>query len=213
MRIYPDPELPDVLVQWVPDLDCKDDGDRVVVSLSTIEPDAEAGRIEVPCRDGSARFDDVARVEYHVAAHVEDAAGEVLGGSSVDIDLRDGLSERVDAFFGRYRSSNFRVRWTFAVGASCESLGVRFVQLAAFPAEQDQLFSSWSVPCRAPVFVNAIPPPGMYTLSAVAVAASGVVATAPPSAPFEIVRDQITDVGTLVLSPCGGECPGLARRR
>jgi hypothetical protein len=100
MRIYPDPELPDIVVEWFADFDCSADSDRVVVALSTSDPVGEVGRAAVPCRDGSLRFDDVARVQYHLSAHIEDPSGDVLGGYDTDIDLRDGIDERVSTFFG-----------------------------------------------------------------------------------------------------------------
>jgi hypothetical protein len=200
MRIYPDPELPDVVVEWFTESDCSDDSDRVVVSLSTVDPPAEVGMATVPCRDGSVRLDDVARVRYHVAAHLEDLTGAVLGGYDTDIDLRDGLNERVSTYFGRARYNNFRVAWTFDMGASCAALSATVMGLQASMPGGQPLFA-WQAPCGAPVFVNEIPIPGTFTLSARAIAANGVVATSPESTPFEVTFGTITDVGTLTLTP------------
>jgi hypothetical protein len=212
MRIYPDPELPDILVEWFAELDCSEDGDRVVVSLSAVDPAAEVGMVAVPCRDGGVRFDDVARARYHLAAHLEDTAGAPLGGYDTDIDLRDGLNERVSTFFGRAGGSNFRVAWTFDMGASCAALSVTFMVLQASIPDGEPLFS-WNAPCEAPVFVDVIPIPGTFTLSARAIAADAVVATSPESAPFAVASGAIIDFGTLTLSPCGTACPQLAPSR
>lgn len=212
MRIYPDPELPDVVVEWFTEIDCANDSDRVVVSLSTVDPSAEVGMVAVPCRDGSVRLDDVARTRYHLAAHLEDPAGAVLGGYDTDIDLRDGLNERVSTFFGGARGSNFRVAWTFDMAASCEALSVTFMVLQASMPGGERLFF-WNAPCEAPVFMNAILIDGTFTLSARAIAAGTVVATSPESTPFAVTLGAITDVGTLTLSPCGTACPQLAPPR
>lgn len=208
MRIYPDPELPDVVVEWFTENACLEDSDRVVVSLSTTDPAVEVGRVAAPCRDGTVRLDDVARVPYHVAVHLEDGTGAMLSDYDADIDLRDGLNERVSTFFDRSRDANFRVAWTFDMGASCAALSVTSVVVeVSLPGGQRLFF--WNAPCESPVFVNAIPFPGTFTFSARAIAADGVVATSPPSAPFNVTLGAITDIGTLTLSPCGTTCPPL----
>jgi hypothetical protein len=208
MRIYPDPELPDVAVEWEADFECSEAGDRVVVSLSSLDPAADIGTLTVPCRDGSARFDDVERLRYFVAAKLEDSEGMVLGSQDEEIDLRDGLSKRFFAFFGRAPESNFRVGWTFDMGASCESLSATSVQLfVEIPGMGPFFFFQTS--CDAAVFMNAIPRDGMYTLTARAVAIDTVVAVSAESAPFTITRGTLTDVGTLTLSPCGTACEQL----
>lgn len=59
------------------------------------------------------------------------------------------------------------------------------------------------------VFLNAIPVAGTYTLTARAFSEDAVVAVAPASAPFEVTREALTDLGTITLSPCGAACPPL----
>jgi len=206
MRIYPDPELPDIVVEWFADFDCSADGERVVASLSTGDPAGEVDRATVPCRDGSLRFTDVARVQYHLSAHVESTSGAVRGGYDTDIDLRDGLNERVSVFFGGTRIDNFRVAWAFDMGASCETLFVTSMMVRA-STSSGELVSLWGASCKAPVFMNAIPSPGMFTLSARAYAGNAVVASSLESPPFAVTPDMITDFGTLTLSPCGAACP------
>jgi hypothetical protein len=208
MRIYPDPELPDVVVEWLAEIECLEDSDRVLVSLSAADPAAEVGMATVPCRDATVRFDDVARVRYRLAVRLEDAAGAVLGGNNGEVDLRDGLSERVFAFFGRAPDSNFRVAWTFDMGASCEALSALSVLLVASMPGGGPMFY-FNAPCDAPVFLNAIPVAGTYTLTARAFSEDAVVAAAPASAPFDVTREALTDLGTITMSPCGAGCPPL----
>jgi len=206
MRIYPDPELPDVVIEWFPEIDCGEDTDRVVVSLFTVDPAAEVSEVEVPCQDAGARFDDVARLRYRLSAKLEDPSGAVLGGHDTDIDLRDGLNERVTAFFGRSPTANFSVSWTFDMGSSCESLSATTVLLRATLPGGDPFF--FDAPCDEPLFLNAIPLEGTFTITARAVAGGGaVVAASPESAPFTITRNEIADLGTIVMSPCGAACP------
>jgi hypothetical protein len=208
MRIYPDPELPDVVVEWATDFECMESGDRVVVSLSSIDPAADIDTFTVPCRDGRVLFDDVDRLRYLVAAKLEDSEGVVLGGQDDEIDLRDGLSEKVFAFFGRPTESNFRVSWTFDMGASCESLSATSVELLASTPGMGPFFF-FTAPCDATVFRNGLRMEGTFTLFARAVAIDTIVAISPESAPFTITRGTVTDVGTLVLSPCGTACARL----
>ncbi len=205
MRIYPDPELPDVVVEWFAGQECQDDDDRVVVSLRTVDPAAEVGAATAACRDGSVRFDDVARVRYLVAAKLEDTAGAELGSQDLEIDLRDGLSEKVFAFFGRPPPTNLRAAWTFDLGASCASLSATTVVLRASMFQGPTFFLD--APCDAGVLVDALPLDGMYTVLAFAVSIDTIVAAAPETAPFPITRGAIADLGTLTLSPCGTECP------
>jgi hypothetical protein len=206
MRIYPDPELPDVEIEWLTEFACSEDGERVVMSLSAIDPATEIGPATVPCEDGGVRFADVARLRYRLAARLEDETGAVLGSHDEEIDLRDGLSEQIFVFFARASDRNFRVSWIFDMGASCASLNATTVQLEATRVGGGPTFY-FDAPCSAPVYVDGIPLDGTYTFTAYALAMDGVVAVSPESAPAAIARGDITDVETLTLSPCGAACP------
>ena len=210
MRIYPDPELPDVIVKWEPELACEEDDERVVVSLSSIEPATEVGTATVPCRDSSVRFEDVERISYRVLAKLEDQAGVVLGGDEREIDLRDGLSEQIDAFFGRTPGSNLRVDWGFDMGASCQSLGASRVVARTDEFGTDPLFFFFDAPCAIGTLMGAIEREGTYTVRAWAIAGENadVVAASPASAPFAVTRGATSEPGTLTLSPCS-PCPPI----
>jgi hypothetical protein len=209
MRIYPDPELPDVVVKWDPEFTCEEDDERVVVSLSSIEPAAEVGTATVPCGDGSVRFEDVARIPYRALARLEDQAGVVLGGDEREIDLRDGISEQIDVFFGRLPESNLRVEWAFDMGASCQTLGASRVVALVREAGGGTIFF-FDAPCRIGVLNGSIHQEGTYTVRAWAIADenAGAVAVSPPSAPFAVIRGATSEPGTLTLSPCSA-CPPI----
>ncbi|HWO18216.1 MAG TPA: hypothetical protein VNO30_05550 [Kofleriaceae bacterium] len=111
MRIYPDPELPDIVVEWLPEFTCVEDGERVVVSLVVDDPADAPGPVTAPCADAIVRLDDVARVRHQLAAKLEDAMGQVIGNYEQEIDLRDGLSERIFVFFRDPDVIDDRAEW------------------------------------------------------------------------------------------------------
>ena len=206
MRIYPDPELPDVKVEWYPELDCMADSDRVAVSITAGEPAVEVATATAPCADGSLRIVNVARERYHVTAQIEDEAGGMLGYYEEDIDLRDGLSERVSAFFGRGFDTLVHAAWTFDAGASCDSLEATQVSLwFAMPGQAPYVFAGES--CAAGMTFQSVPVQGTYTVSARALGPRGFVAVSPETPPVELSPRLVVDLGTFVLSPCGDACP------
>jgi hypothetical protein len=207
MRIYPDPELPDVVVEWQPQ-SCAEDTDRVTMTLSTLEPEAEVATITVPCADEGATLPDVARLQYHLTTRLEDQAGEVRSTSEEEFDLRDGRNERVFAFFDLRPPINFRVGWIFDPGASCASLAVTEMSVRVSEPGGPVRFR-YDAPCMPPDFLDMIPFPGVFTISVRAIATDAVVATSPESAPFQIDPLGFTDLGTLSLTPCGAACPPL----
>ena len=206
MRIYPDPELPDVKVEWFTGSDCLAASDHIVVSLSSGDPAVEVGAAMAPCADAGLRIANVARERYHVAAKLEDAAGVMLGDYEQDIDLRDGLNERVSAFFGRGFDSLVRGAWTFDMAASCESLSATEVTLL-FATAGEPAFASVTEACSAGIVLQSVPLQGTFVVRARAIAGAVVVAAAPDTAPVTLSRAQLTELGTLVLSPCGSACP------
>lgn len=206
MRIYPDPELPDIKVEWFIDGDCVADTDRVAVSVMAGDPAVEVASATAPCADASLRLVNVARERYHVAATLEDAAGAMLGYYEEDIDLRDGLNERVSAFFGRGFETLIRGAWTFDMGASCDSLSATQVTFQfAMPGEPAFAFAG--APCAAGMVLQPVPLLGTYIVSARAIGNNGVVAVSPDSPPIAFSPAQLVELGTLVLSPCGASCP------
>ena len=64
MRIYPDPELPDVIVEW--DRGCGDDG--VTVRISAVSPDGTEVTQDAPCADGKGRVEDLERTSHTITS-------------------------------------------------------------------------------------------------------------------------------------------------
>jgi hypothetical protein len=207
MRIYPDPELPDVLVTWNPDA-CMDGTERVAMTLSTIEPEAEVSTIMAPCADERATLPDVERLQYRFTTRLEDQAGEVRSTTEEDIDLRNGRNARVFAYFVQRPPINFRVNWIFDPGASCESLGVTSMSVRVSNPGGPVRYR-YDASCPARDFLGMIEAPGVYTVSVRAIAMGAVVATSPESAPLLVDPLGYTEFGELPLTPCGASCPPL----
>jgi hypothetical protein len=197
MRIYPDPELPDVEVSWY-DGDCDEDTGDVVVALVGVD---SPSRVEMTsgCTGPDVVFEDVKRERYRVEATMLHPDGTLYLESAWDADLRDGIDEKVDLYFNRYAS--FHVAWTFDMGASCASLGADAIALHLLP-DGDQIYAD----CRDTPYIGYTSL-GKYTMQLRAVAGPQTVAISPESAPFMLTPFAPTEIGTLTLSPCAPTCP------
>jgi len=197
MKIYPDPELPDVLVEWS-EPDCRANTPTVAVTLTGLDNPASTSTINVACTDVKVTIADVARERYHVDGALLDQTGSVvIEADGGDVDLRNGFNADTGLFFDAF--SNFHVAWTFASG-SCESLGAVGVNIVLSTAQEPE-FDVYPVPCLFPMFSTQLPA-GTYTLALRAVTQNeDVVATSPETAPFVVTGDGYTDIGTLVLAP------------
>lgn len=202
MRIYPDSELPDVEVEWF-DTDCREGTGDVALSLIGIDDLAFREDLVVPCSDTKAVFADVARERYGLEGALRSATGEMLVTDQREIDLRTGLDERVELYFGGF--SNARVAWTFDMGASCASLAVDTIVFefssSVFP--EPAVFQTF---CGLSQYFVSLPD-GVYTVVARAVTNMTTVAVSPASPEVTVSFDAFSDFGTLVLSPCGSSCP------
>jgi len=194
MRIYPDPELPDVEVTWYED-DCFEGTSDITMTLIGLDTESRVP-LTVPCSDLKATFVDVARERYRFEAFLEDEDGEVFARNDTLIDLRDGIDEVVGLYFGAY--SNFRVAWTFDMGATCESLERGMALTFSYP-DRTLAFQT-AVPCLLTPYFGRFPA-GTYTVQLSAFDGPTTVATAPESDQFELFEDELTDLGTVTLSP------------
>ncbi len=202
MRIYPDSELPDVEVEWF-ETDCREGTEDVALSLIGVDDPAFREDLVVPCGDTKAVFVDVARERYGIEGTLRNAAGEMLVTDQRELDLRTGLDERVELYFGGF--SNARVGWTFDMEANCASLAVNTIVLE---------FSSNGFPeplitqtfCGGLQYFASLPD-GVFTVAARAVSNMTTVAVSPPSPEVTVTFDGFSDFGTLVLSPCDSSCP------
>ncbi|CAN5748781.1 hypothetical protein BH11MYX3_BH11MYX3_30250 [soil metagenome] len=201
MKIYPDPELPDIQVEWG-DQDCRAITGNVAVTITGVDS-ASTETMTVPCSDLRVTFADVARERFHIAGALLDLAGNVFSTNDSDVDLRNGFNESVGLYFDGF--SNFRVAWTFEGGTTCQSLGVTYVAISfSLPDEPDVV--AFEYPCEL-TRVAAQAPEGTFTARMRAFAGEAVVAASEETAPFEVTPEGLTDFGTLTLVPCGAACP------
>jgi hypothetical protein len=201
MKIYPDPELPDIEVRWRVE-DCRPGSGDVLLELTGIDTPTFVAEKRVPCTDGQAAFVDLPRERFRVDGALLTTDGAELTTYWDESDLRHGLDDRIDMWFLAF--ANLRINWTFSMDASCASLGVdRFeIEMTSeiFPEP-----AAFEVVCtETPYFVGM--PGGTYELGASAYAGEAIVAVAEPVTDVEIVDEGFTIVD-LVLAPCGSACP------
>jgi hypothetical protein len=202
MKIYPDPELPDVEVEWY-DIDCRDGEGDVALTLIGVDDTTLRNQLTVPCSDLKATFKDVARQRYMLEGSLLDDTGVEFNRSpQMEIDLRNGIDEIAYLYFGGF--SNFRIEWTFDMGATCGSLAVDGIQIE-FATEGQALYHAGTYCQGTPHFGSA--PDGIYTVTVRATANGTTVAVSPELPDVLIDFDTFSDLGTVVLTPCGGDCP------
>jgi hypothetical protein len=202
MRIYPDPELPDVKIEWVED-DCRDAVRDVSVTLTSMDSDLVFDE-RVSCQATTMAFDNLPRERYELHGYLLDDNDEVFSKTYDLLDLRSGSSQRTSLYFGG--SSNLRVAWVFEMGASCESLGADAMAIDLLPVGFTQRTfcrntpyfgfagsGTFSVRLRAEIG-------GLLGETAVTVAAS-------PETPPTSLGSGLVDLGTLTVTPCGSDCP------
>lgn len=203
MKIYPDPELPDVTVDWGAD-DCRQTTRDVVVTLTGLDDESSTRTETVPCTDLKVTIADVRRERFRVEGALLDLAGNpFITANGGEVDLRNGFDQSAGLYFEGF--SNFRVSWAFSSG-TCESLsaigmGVYF----STPDEPDR--EAYETSCSFPPF-SANVPAGIYTVQLRALTETlQVVAVSPETAPVEIREGGFRDLGTQQLTPCGATCP------
>jgi hypothetical protein len=202
MTIYPDPELPDVEVEWYEG--CRDDSSIIVVTLAGVDDTMFTREVTVPCADMTATFEDVPRQRYALDGSVRDEAGdEYTHSEPLEIDLRNGVDKTAYLFFRR--EDNFGVTWQFEGGSTCASLGAAFVSVRAILPDDIPLFAG-SAPCNAMFLVGAVPE-GTFDIDLAAADANGmVVATAPRIEQVSLGFGTFTDLGLVTLTPCAPDC-------
>ena len=187
MRIYPDPELPDLEIEWYSG-DCREGTGDVELVLTS--PDTDLGpTARVPCTDERVAFPDVPRVRFTIAGTLFARDGGVFTTSGGEVDLRDGFDETVGLYFGGF--DNFRVRWEFAGGATCGSVGADYIEIQAFGI---------GVPCALYEWA-ASAPPGMHSVVLLAQTAEGAIVARSLATDVTIDAATLTDLGTFVLAP------------
>jgi hypothetical protein len=205
MRIYADPELPDVVVKWA-DFTCPDDVGDVRVELRSYDTDELRFEATGRCTDRSVTVADVDRERYRVRGYLLDRASEVYDASSGEADLRNGLSERVDMYWSGY--ANVVVGWQFANGDTCSSLGAEVVMVEQTRAEApDYKLITVELCTDAITWFTVVP--GQLQLRVRGLGTAGTVAISEPTPVLDVAQMMRTDTGSLVLAPCGTTCPPL----
>jgi len=204
MRIYPDPELPDVVVEWFND--CGDDG--VTVRIDVVSPDGTQVSQDAACADGTDRVEDLERTTHTITASLLDANGVLLGRTMPsEVDLRKGHSRRsyMSDFVRDY--SFYRVAWKFDGGDTCESLGATAMAIDFWT---DELVTSGGGTCADGKLVyTPVIAPGTYTLQVLAVRPPDRTAVAASELRRDVVipdRGAVVDLGTIALTRCTPIC-------
>jgi hypothetical protein len=203
MRIYPDPELPDVIVEWP--MDCGDDG--VTVRLEAVAADGTLISRDATCGAGQVRIEDLERARYTINASLLDASGGVLGRSyPSDVDLTKGLSRRTYVYeFVRDRSF-YRVAWTFNGGDTCQTLGATTILVSL---RNDDSQADGRVPCDSDIVDYFAPvAAGTYTLQLFAQRDDDAAVAASERRTNVVIPDHgaSVDFGTIALARCTPIC-------
>ena len=202
MRIYPDPELPDLKVTWF-DFDCMDATADVGIVVTGVDTPTTVLMQTAPCTDLELKFVNLARERYRVTGTTYDTSGAMGRTADEDADLRAGFDKTVSFFFQAI--PNFSVEWQFTNGDSCASLGATDVTTYfSLPGMPDAF--GYGAPCEAMVFTISMPA-GTYTARVRASDGNGFVAAGPEIAEF-VVGNVLTDLGVQLLTACSGSaCP------
>lgn len=190
MRIYPDPELPDVDVEWLAE-DCRAGDEMVYLALDGLDSMTHVERT-VACTAVKATFEDVKRERFHIRGELRDATGATITENEYEVDLRHGLDQTAYLYFGAF--DTFRVAWIFDMGATCAAVGARDVELSF----SDQF--GYQYPCEFGRLSGSAPD-GDFTITLRAKDADGMPVA--ESTPVDVTLDstKLTDLGTLTLYP------------
>lgn len=201
MKIYPDPELPDVKVEWS---ECRPDTPDVHIRLEGIDNAASTTEVTVACADMKATVADVRRERFHVTGELLDAAGNMfVSADGGEVDLRNGFNKTTSLYFDAF--ANVRVTWTFSSG-SCDSLGASDMGIFFSTPDEPEAYLI-SRACVIPP-ITGTAPAGIYTAQLRAFRPDlRVVAVSPTFGPFEVTDDGFVDLGTQTVTPCGAACP------
>lgn len=203
MKIYPDPELPDIEVEWY-DGDCAGLDGSVLLTLTGVDDTAVKQELSVACNGLGATFKDVPRQRYMLDGRLVDAMGEEYSRAQpMDLDLRNGIDETAYMYFGGF--NNFTVGWQFEGGATCASLGVAFVSVDL--VQEGMVVGGSAGQCQQMILFGS-GPVGTFDVDVSGFSDNGtVLATSPRIEQVTLGLDAITNLGLVTLAPCGDQCP------
>jgi len=205
MRIYPDPELPDVIVEWVND--CGDDG--VTARVDIVSSDGTKVSRDAACADGKVRVEDLERTSHTITASLLDVDGGLLGRTlPFEVDLRGGYSRRGYLSEFTRDHSFYRVAWTLDGGDTCASLDATWMLI---DVRNDELANRDGGPCADGGMLDHFAPiePGTYTLQIFALRRGDLAAIAASEPRPNVVipdRGAVVDLGTIALTRCTRIC-------
>jgi hypothetical protein len=204
MRIVPDPELPDVIVEW-PDT-CGDDG--VTVRVVVASPDGSEVSQDVACADSSVRVEDLERDSHTITASLLDASGGVLGRAMPsEVDLRAGHSRRASVSEFARDHSFYRIAWMFEGGDTCASVDATTMLIDLQNGERAVWYGA---SCDGGTLDAPVPiEPGTYTLQLFARRAGDDAAVAASQPRPDVVipdRGVLVDLGAIALTRCTPLC-------
>jgi hypothetical protein len=210
MTIYPDPELPDVVVEWTTGDACTDGVASVRVEVLDADPALPAIAQDFPCADGVGRVEDVARTRHDVRVALLDGAQAIVARAApFAVDLRDGASRREQVWLFYRDEGLFAISWRFAGGESCASLGLMFLQINAYP--DDPLLGQWGfgATCEPGELGELDYYPsllaGTYTFQIIGtVEMTGELVAASMRIADQVIPDrgELVDLGTVELTRC-----------
>jgi hypothetical protein len=202
MRIYQDPELPDVTVSWYAG-QCDDATPEIRIIFTSLEDNTVFERVAA-CEAEQLDVEDVPRHRFRVDGELLLGDGTVLATSMDEVDLRNSVDQ--DAYLYFDIRTEVRVRWQFDMGATCQSLGALLVVVDYY--SDDFLLDNETQLCSQMAYAGSPGlPPTPITVELRAVTSDfDTVAVSPRSTEFTLVSAPV-DLGTLVLTPCGAACP------
>jgi hypothetical protein len=89
MVIYPDPELPDIKLEWSGECDA---GSEISIGLVNLD-EGTTTRYAAPCTDNKLTLEDVDRKLFRVDGALVQADGSVSATASGEADLRNGFNK------------------------------------------------------------------------------------------------------------------------
>ncbi|MEZ4361736.1 MAG: hypothetical protein R3B48_16225 [Kofleriaceae bacterium] len=204
MRIYPDPDLPDVKVEW--------DGSQcpagATVNFEAVPRGTLGGGASVasaPCVDGRAILPNVDRAKLEIIGKLVEAGGAVHSYGMSIVDTRDGRGEETYLYFPPSTFGRVRFTWDGSAGATCASTGATDLQID-FESDEVGVIPALERCEDLYPFTMAVPA-GTYVLRAYAFAMVGRVAKAGPVANVVVTeRGALTDLGAVPFAPCTNDC-------
>jgi hypothetical protein len=206
MRIYPDPDLPDLKVEWQGA--CPPDATIAVELVPLGEQPKGAFAASAPCADQRMVVADVERAKLRVVGVVHDASGALVTQSFAEIDTRDGNSKRASLFFEDPELGHVALAWTFAVGETCASLAAVNIEVTFLSEEMSSRSILLGFCDEGRLSNGEAVEAGVYSVEVLARGrANEPVAYAPAKAGVVVAdRGALTDLGTVQLKPCDASC-------